>query len=69
MTTKFKINATLRDENLNPRQIRSNGFIPVTIYTHAQTQFRYNIVQRWYVGVLPVTPYQRFTPSKDLLGK
>ena len=32
MTTKFKINATLRDENLNPRQIRANGFIPVTIY-------------------------------------
>lgn len=32
MTTKFKITATLRDENLNPRQIRANGFIPVTIY-------------------------------------
>lgn len=32
MTTKFKIKATKRDENLNPRQIRANGFLPVTIY-------------------------------------
>ena len=32
MATKFKIKATLRSEELNPRQIRANGFLPVTIY-------------------------------------
>ena len=32
MTTKFKIKASMRDENLNPRQIRATGNLPITIY-------------------------------------
>ena len=37
--------------------------------SYTQTQYRYNIVQRWYGGFLPIIPYQRFTLSRDLLGK
>lgn len=32
MATKFKIKAALRDANLNPRQTRALGFLPVTVY-------------------------------------
>ena len=32
MATKFKIKASLRDGSLNPRQVRANGSLPVTVY-------------------------------------
>ena len=32
MSTKLKLNAKLRNNDLNPRQLRSEGLLPATVY-------------------------------------